>query len=65
MTRIPLHGNPGSNGKLLKRNDLTDGEMATFRQMTKFCTKSFRRVLKMGTIHAPLLGRPHLQAGLL
>jgi hypothetical protein len=65
MTRIPLHGNPGSNGKLLKRNDLTDGEMATFRQMTKFCTKCSRRVSEMRTMNAALLGRPHLQAGLL
>jgi hypothetical protein len=36
MSRIPLHGNPGSNGKLRKNNDLTDGEMATFRQLAKF-----------------------------
>jgi hypothetical protein len=62
MIHIPLHGNPGSNDNLLKRKDLTDGEMATFRQMTKFCTKCFLGVLKAGTIDTPFLRRPHLQA---
>jgi hypothetical protein len=63
MSRIPVHGNPGSNGKLLKNNDLTGGAMAMFRQLAKLCTKCSRRASEIGTIDVPRLRSLHLQVG--
>lgn len=60
MSSIALHGNPGSNGKLLKNNDLTGGAMAMFRQLAKPCTKYFRKASKIGRIDVPPLRSLHL-----